>query len=115
MPIAPMETDYRVVGAGATAMAFVDTLLTESDAEVVIADRHHRPGGHWNDAYPFARLHQPAAYYGVASRELSSWTKDETGLNKGLYGLASGAEVLAHFDQTMQQRFLPLAACAGCR
>jgi len=107
MPMDPMETDYLVVGAGATAMAFVDTLLTESDAEVVIVDRHHRPGGHWNDAYSFVRLHQPAAYYGVASRELSSWTKDETGLNKGLYGLASGAEVLAHFDQTMQQRFLP--------
>ena len=53
------------------------------------------------------RLHQPAAYYGVASRELSNWTKDQAGLNKGLYGLASGVEVLAHFDQVMQQRFLP--------
>jgi len=107
MPTDPIETDYLVVGAGATAMAFVDTLLTESDADVVIVDRHHRPGGHWNDAYPFVRLHQPSAYYGVASRELSNWTKDEAGLNQGLYGLASGAEVLAHFDQVMQQRFLP--------
>ena len=25
----PIETDYLVVGAGATAMAFVDTLLSE--------------------------------------------------------------------------------------
>ena len=78
----PVETDYLVFGAGATAMAFVDTLLTESDADVVMVDRHHRPGGHWNDAYPFVRLHQPAAYYGVASRELSNWTKDKTGLNQ---------------------------------
>ena len=64
-----LETDYLVVGAGATAMAFVDTLLTENaDATVVMVNRHHRPGGHWNDAYPFVRLHQPSAFYGVASR-----------------------------------------------
>ena len=25
-------------------------------------------GGHWNDAYDFVRLHQPAALYGVNSR-----------------------------------------------
>jgi len=30
---------------------------------------------------------------------LGDWTKDKTGLNRGLYGLASGAEVLAHFEQ----------------
>ena len=103
-----LETDYLVVGAGATAMAFVDTLLTENaDATVLMVDRHHRPGGHWNDAYPFVRLHQPSAFYGVASRELSNWAKDQTGLNEGLYGLASGVEVLAYFDQVMQQRFLP--------
>ena len=53
-----LETDYLVVGAGATAMAFVDTLLTENaDVTVLMADRHHRTGGHWNDAYPFVRLH----------------------------------------------------------
>lgn len=103
-----LETDYLVVGAGATAMAFVDTLLTENaDATVLMVDRHHRPGGHWNDAYPFVRLHQPSAFYGVASRELSNWAKDQTGLNEGLYGLASGVDVLAYFDQVMQQRFLP--------
>lgn len=49
----PIQTDYLVVGAGAMAMAFVDTLLTDTDATVVIVDRHDRPGGHWNDAYPF--------------------------------------------------------------
>ncbi len=77
-----LETDYLVVGAGATAMAFVDTFLTENaDATVLMADRHHRTGGHWNDAYPFVRLHQPSAFYGVASRELSNWAKDQTGLN----------------------------------
>jgi hypothetical protein len=107
MDTKPIETDYLVIGAGATAMAFVDTLLSETDAHVVMVDRHHRPGGHWNDAYPFVGLHQPSAFYGVNSRELSTWTKDETGLNKGMYELATGAEVLNHFDQVMRQRFLP--------
>jgi hypothetical protein len=58
-------------------------------------------------AYPFVRLHQPAAYYGVNSRELGQGTKDTVGLNAGMYGLSSGAELLAYFDQVMQQRFLP--------
>src|SRR3954453_14674731 len=52
-------------------MAFTDTLVSETDAQVVIVDRQHRPGGHWNRAYPFVRLHQPSAFYGVGSRELS--------------------------------------------
>jgi cation diffusion facilitator CzcD-associated flavoprotein CzcO len=58
----PIEIDYLVVGAGATAMSFVDTLFTESDARTVIVDHHHRPGGHWNHAYPFIgqKLHGAA-------------------------------------------------------
>lgn len=104
--MAELDCDYFVVGTGGTAMAFVDTLLAESNASVVMVDRHHRPGGHWNDAYPFVKLHQPSAWYGVASRELSSWTRDCSGVNAGMYSLASGAEVLAHFDQVMQHRFL---------
>ncbi len=103
----PIETDYLVIGAGATAMAFVDTLLKETNARIVMVDRHGRPGGHWNDAYPFVRLHQPSAFYGVNSRELGSGTKDTTALNEGLYELASGAEVVSYFDQVMNQQFLP--------
>jgi cation diffusion facilitator CzcD-associated flavoprotein CzcO len=76
MNLKPIETDYLVIGAGAVAMAFVDTLLSESDAQVVIVDRNHRPGGHWNHAYSFVGLHQPSAFYGVNSRELGSGTKD---------------------------------------
>lgn len=102
-----IETDYLVIGAGAIGMAFVDTLLTDTDAQIVMVDRHHRPGGHWNEAYPFVRLHQPAAQYGVNSRELCHGTKDSVGLNAGMYGLSSGAELTAYFDQVMQQRFLP--------
>jgi hypothetical protein len=101
------ETDYLIIGAGAAAMAFADELLTNSDARILMVDRRDKPGGHWNDAYPFVRLHQPAAFYGVNSRELGSRTRDAVGFNKGLYDLASGAEVLAYFDQLMQQRLLP--------
>jgi hypothetical protein len=102
-----IETDYLIIGAGATAMAFVDTLLKETNARIMMVDRHDRPGGHWNDAYPFVRLHQPSAFYGVNSRELGSGAKDKTELNEGLYELASGAEVVSYFDQVMNQQFLP--------
>lgn len=102
-----IEADYLVVGGGAMGMAFTDVLVAESDASVVIVDRHHRPGGHWNDAYPFVRLHQPSAFYGVNSEPLGKDAIDASGWNQGLYELASGAEVCAYFDYVMQQKFLP--------
>ena len=102
-----IETDYLVIGAGGAAMSFVDTLLDETDSRVLMVDRYQRPGGHWNHAYPFVRLHQPSAFYGVCSRELSNWTRDETGPNAGFYELATGADVLRYFDQIMQQQIVP--------
>ena len=105
--MATIEADYLVIGAGATAMAFVDTLVSETDATVVIVDRNDSPGGHWNSAYPFVRLHQPSAYYGVNSRPLGGDTIDSAGLNKGYYELAGGAEVCAYFDAVMHQQLLP--------
>lgn len=101
------EADYLVVGSGAMGMAFADVILAETDASIVIVDRHAKPGGHWNDAYPYVRLHQPSAFYGVNSRQLGSNTRDETGLNAGLFELASGPEVVSYFDQVMNQDFLP--------
>lgn len=97
-----------MIGSGAVSMAFVDTMLSESeDSTFVMVDRHHLPGGHWNDAYSFVRLHQPSAFYGVASTELGSNRIDEVGSNKGYYELASGAEVSAYFEKVMRERFLP--------
>jgi hypothetical protein len=106
MPTKTLEADYLVVGSGAMGMAFTDVLMTESNASVVMVDRHHQPGGHWNDAYPFVRLHQPSAFYGVNSRALGCNTIDATGWNRGLNELATGSEVCAYFDQVMQQSFL---------
>jgi hypothetical protein len=74
---------------------------------MVIADRRARPGGHWLDAYPFVRLHAPAATYGVNSQPLGQGAVDRVGLNQGLGELASGAEICAYFDRLMQQRLLP--------
>ncbi len=105
--MATIEADYLVIGAGATAMAFVDTLVSETTASVVVVDRNRRPGGHWTTAYPFVRLHQPSAYYGVNSRPLGTDSIDTTGLNAGFYELAGGAEVCAYFDAVMHRRLLP--------
>ncbi len=102
-----METDYLVVGAGAMAMAFVDVMLRESDATFTIVDRRHAAGGHWNDAYPFVRLHQPSAYYGVPSKPLGRDRKDTSGFNQGYYELASGVEVAHYFHALMDEDFLP--------
>jgi len=102
-----LETDYLVVGCGAAGMAFADALVTDSDAKVLMVDRRHAPGGHWHDAYPFVRLHQPSAYYGVNSLPLGSETIDRHGPNRGFYERASAPEICAYYDRVMQKRLLP--------
>jgi hypothetical protein len=102
-----IEADYLVVGAGAMGMAFVDTLVTETDATVVLVDRNDQPGGHWLSAYPYVRLHQPSAYYGVNSRTLGTDSIDASGWNEGFFELAGGSEVVAYYDTVMRQHLLP--------
>jgi NAD(P)-binding Rossmann-like domain len=102
-----LETDYLIVGAGASGMAFADTLVAESDADVVLVDRRHQPGGHWLDAYPFVRLHQPSAYYGVNSMSLGNDRIDESGANAGFYERASAAEIYDYYLRVLHDRLLP--------
>lgn len=102
-----LEADYLVVGAGASGMAFVDSLITSCNAQVVIVDRRHGPAGHWNDTYPFIRLHQPSAYYGVNSLPLGSDTIDGQGVNAGMYERASGNEICAYYERVMRDQLLP--------
>ncbi|MDE3086387.1 MAG: NAD(P)-binding protein [Acidobacteriota bacterium] len=104
--MAQLETDYLVVGAGATGMAFVDTLVARTDVEVVVVDRRHRPGGHWLDAYPFVRLHQPSAYYGVESRVLGNDRVDETGPNAGFYERSTAAEICDYYHRVLEEELL---------
>src|ERR671916_26936 len=97
----PINADYLVIGAGATGMAFTDALIADSDATVVLADRRDAPGGHWNDAYPFVRLHQPSAFYGVNSLPLGRDQIDGSGLNAGFYEQASAPEICDYFRRAL--------------
>src|SRR5439155_3894681 len=101
-----LETDYLVVGAGALGMAFVDSLIEHSDADVVMVERRHRPGGHWLDAYPFVQLHQPSRFYGVNSTPLGQDRTEAEGTDTGFFERASGAEICGYFDEIMRHRFL---------
>ena len=102
-----LEADYVVIGSGAVGMSFVDVILAESDASVIMVDRRAHPGGHWNDAYSFVRLHEPSDFYGVNSTGLGRGMKDVRGPNAGMYELASGDEVRSYFDRVMHDTFLP--------
>jgi hypothetical protein len=99
--------DYVIKGAGAAGMAFADSVFTHGDATMVLVDRHDRPGGHWNDVYPFVRLHQPSASYGVNSTDLGTGGLDCDGLNAGYHELASGHEIISHYDLVLRHRLLP--------
>jgi hypothetical protein len=102
-----IEADYLVIGAGAMGMAFLDTLVSETEARVVVVDRNDVPGGHWTAAYPFVRLHQPSVFYGVNSLRLGRDTIDQAGWNRGLYELATAGEVCGYYDHVMRQQLLP--------
>jgi putative NAD(P)-binding protein len=93
------NTDYLVIGAGASGLAFTDALVAEADVDVVVVDRQAAPGGHWLHAYPFVRLHTPSAYYGVNSLPLGEDRIDQVGENAGFYERATGGEVREHFAQ----------------
>lgn len=98
-----IETDYLVVGAGASGLAFTDALIAEADAEVTIVDKRPAVGGHWVDAYPFVRLHIPSAYYGVNSLALGEDRIDESGENAGFYERATGGEIRDYFAEAARR------------
>jgi hypothetical protein len=85
------------VGAGASGLAFADTLSAEADVDVTLVDRREAPGGHWQQAYPFVRLHTPSAFYGVNSLALGEDRIDRTGENAGFYERATGEDVREYF------------------
>jgi len=97
-----MQTDYLISGAGATALSFLDVLLAETDATVVIVDRRDAPGGHWNDAYPFVRLHQSASFYGVNSRPLGPPRTPGQDILDPHYELSTKSEILHYFHSLME-------------
>ena len=105
--VSEIETDYLVVGAGASGMAFADALVAESDVDAVIVERRHRPGGHWLDAYPFVRLHQPSAYYGVNSTALGADHINDSGPDAGFYERATSDEICDYFARVLEAVLVP--------
>ncbi len=106
-----LEADYLVIGAGAMGVAFADEVLAQDkSAQIIMVDRRSRAGGHWNDAYSYVKLHQPAAFYGVRSEDLGP----------GGSALVSGTEVLAYYERVIEKlkasgrlRFFPLCEWTG--
>ena len=78
-------------------MSFVDSLLKHSPKKlsILLVDKRAAPGGHWNDAYGFVTLHQPARNYGVESSKLEAATAHPE-------LLASRAEVLAYYKTVLE-------------
>ena len=100
-------TDYLVVGAGAMGMAFTDALVDHADVHVTLVDRRHAPGGHWQDAYPFVRLHQASLFYGVASTVLGDGAVQQDGPEAGLQERATADEIRTYYTDVLQRRLLP--------
>jgi hypothetical protein len=101
-----LEADYLVVGAGATGMAFTDALIEHADVRVVMVDRRHGAGGHWLDAYPFVRLHQASAFYGVASTLLGGGRVQQDGPEAGLHERASAPEICDYYTRVLADRMV---------
>ncbi len=102
-----LQTDYLIMGAGAMGLGFADELLTRTEATMTIVDKRSAPGGHWNDAYSFVKLHQPAIFYGVESTSMGRDRVETSGPNAGFMELAQGPEILAYFHALMRDRLLP--------
>lgn len=101
-----VDADYLVIGAGAMGMGFTDALIGHCDKRVVIVDRRHGVGGHWLEAYPFVRLHQASAFYGVPSTLLGGGRLQQRGPEKGLQERATQAEICSYYTHVLEDRFL---------
>ena len=87
-------------------MAFTDALIDQADVRVAMVDRRHSVGGHWLDAYPFVRLHQASAFYGVASTLLGGGHVQQHGPEAGLQERATVSEICAYYDHILTDRML---------
>lgn len=101
-----LDADYLVIGAGAMGMAFTDALIDHADVSVVMVDRRYAVGGHWLDAYPFVRLHQASAFYGVASTLLGEGHVQQDGPEAGLHERATASEVCAYYGRVLHDRMI---------
>src|SRR5690348_7517716 len=98
-----VEADYLVVGAGAMGMAFTDALIDHADVRVALVDRRHSASGHWLEAYPFVRLHQASAFYGVPSTRLGGGQLQQRGPEAGLQERATQPEICAYYARMLDR------------
>lgn len=84
-------------------MAFTDSLIDHADVRVALVDRRHGVSGHWLAAYPFVRLHQSSAFYGVASTLLGGGQLQQRGPEKGLQERASQPEICAYYAKVLER------------
>jgi hypothetical protein len=98
-----VDADYLVVGAGAMGMAFTDALIDHADARVALVDRRHGASGHWLEAYPFVRLHQSSAFYGVPSTLLGGGQLQQRGPEAGLQERATQPEICAYYGRMLDR------------
>jgi hypothetical protein len=98
-----IDADYLVVGAGAMGTAFTDALTDHADVRVALVDRRHSVGGHWLEAYPFVRLHQSSAFYGVASTLLGGGRLQQRGPEEGLQERATQAAICEYYARVLER------------
>lgn len=98
-----IEADYLVVGAGAMGMAFTDALIDHADVRVALVDRRHSVSGHWLEAYPFVRLHQASAFYGVPSTLLGGGQLQQRGPEVGLQERATQSEICTYYARMLDR------------
>ena len=84
-------------------MAFVDAMVDHADVRVALVDRRHGVGGHWLEAYPFVRLHQASAFYGVASTLLGGGRLQQHGPEEGLHERATVAEICLYYARMLDR------------
>jgi len=103
-------------------MAFTDALIDHADARVALVDRRHSASGHWLEAYPFVRLHQASAFYGVASTLLGGGRLQHRGPEAGLHERAPQPEICAYYAlaldrmvETGKVEFFPSTEYVGDR
>ena len=74
-----------------------------ADVRVAMVDRRHSVGGHWLEAYPFVRLHQASAFYGVASTLLGGGQVQRRGPEEGLHERATQADICAYYARVLDR------------
>src|SRR5262245_45891868 len=87
-------------------MAFTDALIDHADVRVALVDRRYGVGGHWLEAYPFVRLHQASAFYGVASTLLGGGRVQQRGPETGLHERADASQICAYYSDVLADRML---------